>query len=282
MSRKFTGEEDDWLDDAEHKPRPKAAKKPVLSRAEVLPPELGNAVVTAIFQNQSAARLDGQAESALCAYRMSTLAFGLSNRERSPVCVGDRVRVESGVIVGRCERRNRIARPAPNARDPLIHVLAANIDVLVVVASAREPEFSAGFIDRLVAAAALQKIPVILCINKTDLLDGGHARPWSHYKVDGIVVVELCAKNGRGTDALLALLVGKTAAFCGNSGVGKTSLLRRLLGDDSYGRTGAVNERSGKGRHTTSGAVMLAGPGGANFIDTPGVMNFGSLEEPSK
>lgn len=100
MPRRFTGD-DDWLDDVEALSRPKAAKKPVQSRAQILQPEEGNSTVTEIFPNQSATRLDGEAQTSLCGYRMSTLAFGLAKRERSPVCVGDRVRVEAGVIVGR-------------------------------------------------------------------------------------------------------------------------------------------------------------------------------------
>src|SRR5688572_5267763 len=118
MPPRFSIDEEDWLGDVSAVYRPKAAPKPrsVLRRASALPPERGNATVTALFPNQSAARLDGAAEARLCRYRMSTLAFGAAKRERSPVCVGDRVRVEAGVIVGRCERRNRLLRPAPNAR----------------------------------------------------------------------------------------------------------------------------------------------------------------------
>ncbi len=81
--------------------------------------------------------------------------------------------------------------------------------------------------------------------------------------------MEISAINGQGIDDLSVLLRGKVAAFCGNSGVGKTSLLRRLLNDENYGRVGAVNVSSGKGRHTTSGAVLLEGPGGSGLIDTP-------------
>ena len=278
MTPRFSGIEDDWLDDVEARPRSKAAKKPVLSRAEILPPEAGNGTVTELFPNRSAVRLDGAARPALCGYRMSTLAFGVAKRERSPVCVNDRVRVEAGVIVGRCERRNRLIRPAPNARDPLLHVLAANLDCLVIVAAAREPEFSAGIIDRFLVAASAQNIPRILCVNKADLIEPDAARPWSHYPAAGAAVVETSARDGRGTDLLAALLRGKVAVFCGQSGVGKTSLLRRLLGDEDYGRTGAVNEKSGKGRHTTSGAALIPGPGGSSLIDTPGVMNFGLID----
>lgn len=277
MPQKFTGWED-WLDADEALPRPKAAKKPVQSRAKTLPPEEGNGTVTEIFPNQSAARLDGKARTSLCRYRMSTLAFGSAKRERSPVCVGDRVRIEAGVIVGRCERRNRIIRSAPNARDPLLHVLAANLDCLVIVASASQPEFSGGIVDRFLVAALAQKIQPILCVNKTDLIEPNEARSWRHYPAAGVTVVETSARGGDGIDRLSALLRGKVAAFCGHSGVGKTSLLRRLLADESHGKVGAVSETSGKGRHTTSGAVLLAGPYGSSFIDTPGVMNFGLID----
>ncbi|MHB2026512.1 MAG: ribosome small subunit-dependent GTPase A [Elusimicrobiota bacterium] len=274
----FLGGEDDWLDGVEDAFRHKAGKKPVENRAKTLRPEEGNGTVTEIFPNQSAARLDGRSNPSLCRYRMSTLAFGAAKRERSPVCVGDRVRVEAGVIVGRCDRRNRIIRPAPNARDPLLHVLAANLDCLVIVAAAREPEFSSGIVDRFLVAASAQKIRQILCINKADLMEPHDPRPWAHYPAAGVTVVETSVRDGRGTDRLSALLAGKVCAFCGHSGVGKTSLLRRLLGDENYGRVGALSQSGDKGRHTTSGAVLRSGPGGSSLIDTPGVMNFGLID----
>ena len=195
----------------------------------MLRPDQANGTVTELFRIKR--RAPGwNKNSNLCGYRMSTLAFGIARRERSPVCVGDRVYVERGVIVGRCQRRNQLIRPAPNARDPLLHVLAANLELLVVVASAREPDFTPGIVDRFLVAASVQKIPSLLCVNKIDLLETKARRPWSHYATAGVALVEACAKNGRGTAESAALLAGKAAAFCGHSGVGKTSLLRRLLG----------------------------------------------------
>lgn len=278
MSSKFRGAEDDWLDDVEPAVRPKSSKKFVVGKAEALRPDQGNGTVTELFPNRCAVRLDGAKDSKLCGYRMSTLAFGTVHRERSPVCVGDRVRVEVNVIVGRCERRNRLIRSAPNARDPLLHVLAANLDFLIVVASTREPDFTPGIVDRFLVAASAQKIPAILCVNKTDLLHRSAQKPWSQYAAAGVAVVEASALDGHGTGEVAALLRGKTAAFCGHSGVGKTSLLRRLLSDKDYGRVGEISESSGKGRHTTTGAVLLAGPEGSTFIDTPGIMNFGLID----
>ena len=279
MSRDYSDADNDWLDDKAGRPRPKSsAKKPLEGRAKVLPPEQGNATVAELFPNQSAVRLDGRTDVTLCAYRMSTLASRGPGRERSPVCVGDRVRIEAGVIIGRCERRNRLIRPAPNAHNPLLHALVANVDRLVVVAAARQPDFSAGIIDRFLVAASAQAIPSVLCVNKTDLLEAGAERPWARYADAGIAVIEASALKQRGIDALMALLRGKAAVFCGHSGVGKTSLLRRLLADANFGRTGAVNASSGMGRHTTTGAVLLPGPGDSVWIDTPGIMNFGLID----
>ncbi|MBI5881935.1 MAG: ribosome small subunit-dependent GTPase A [Elusimicrobia bacterium] len=266
--------EDSWLDD-DDPARRKPGKKPIRKNARTLGQDEGNATVTEIFPNQAAALLDGAAKPCLCGYKMSTLAFGAAVRERSPVCVNDRVRVEAGVITRRCERRNRLIRPAPNARDPVFHVLAANMDCMVVVSSAAAPGFSPGLVDRFLVAASAQNIERILCVNKVDLAGPSGTRPWSHYQSSGALVVETSALKGLGTERLLALVRGRTAVFCGQSGAGKTSLLRRLLDDSEYGRIGAVNERSGWGRHTTSGAVLLPGPEGSTFIDTPGVMNFG-------
>jgi ribosome biogenesis GTPase len=75
-------------------------------------------------------------------------------------------------------------------------------------------------------------------------------------------------------EALASLIRGQTTAFCGHSGVGKTSLLRRLLGDDAMGRVGEISGGTGMGRHTTSGAVLLPAADGSLWIDTPGIMNF--------
>ena len=275
---KFLGEEDDWLDDVDAPLRPRSPDKPLQDRAQTLRPDQANATVAELFPNQSAVRLDGSPQRVLCGYRMATLAAEGSDRERSPVCVGDRVRVELGVIIGRCQRRNRLIRPAPNSRDPLLHALAANLDCLVVVAAALEPDFSAGIVDRFLVAASAQKIETVLCVNKTDLLQPGAPRPWSHYPSAGGALVETSATRQEGVDRLAARVRGKAAAFCGHSGVGKTSLLRRLLGDEAYGRVGAISTASGKGKHTTTGAILLPAEGGSTWIDTPGITNFGLVD----
>jgi ribosome biogenesis GTPase len=221
----------------------------------------------------------------LCAYRRAKVIRGAKSstdeRERSPVAVGDRVRVSTtgsrdGVVEGVCARRNRLARPAPGRDEKNVHVLVANVDCVAVVASAANPEFSPGLVERFVIAAQAEGIPPILCVNKVDLLPAGQARPWSIYRELGYEVVECSVRSGVGIVELRARLLDRAVAFCGHSGVGKTSLLRALIGEE-IGRVGDVSDATGKGRHTTTGAVLLHGPGRSRWIDTPGVREFGLL-----
>ena len=274
MRPRIEESEEEWADGLKLPVRRKYAKRMIKGVARELSEAEGNAVVAEIFPNQAAVRPDSGEPQRLCGYRMRSLSFGGSSRERSPVCVGDRVRVEASVIVGRCQRRNMLVRSAPNSRSPLLHAVAANLDLLVVVAAAREPEFTPGIVDRFLVAASAQKIPGLLCVNKCDLLAPGAEKVWAHYAGAGVGVVETDALEGEGTSALAKLIRGKTAAFCGHSGVGKTSLLRRLLGDGRMGRVGVLSRSTGMGKHTTTGAVLLPGPADSFWIDTPGIMNF--------
>lgn len=242
-----------------------------------LEPEAANATVAEVYPSLCQALLDS-GERLLCTYRRASLLSD-GKKERSPVAVGDRVQVTpvgatDGVIEGRCSRSNQLSRPAP-AREEKVHVLVANLQRLVIVTSADRPEFSPGIVDRFLVAAHLQGIEPMIVVNKMDLWSQpAEAAPWRTYQAIGYLVVELSAKQGRGVDPLKESLLDQTAAFCGHSGVGKTSLLRSLL-DQDIGRVGQVSEQSGKGRHTTTGAVLLGGPGHSRWMDTPGVKEFG-------
>jgi ribosome biogenesis GTPase len=199
-------------------------------------------------------------------------------RERTPVAVGDRVEAsrvspDSGVVEGVCERKNRLMRPAPG-RDAQQHVLAANVDVVAIVVALRNPEFSPGLIDRFLVGAQAAGAHPILCVTKMDLLEAGAARPWAVYADLGFEVHEISSRTHAGIDALRKVFIDKSVVFCGRSGAGKTSLLRDLLGAD-IGRVGEVSESTGKGKHTTTSAVLLGGPGRSQWIDTPGVREFG-------
>lgn len=284
MAPKFKGSSDDWLDDEKQSGRSrKRPKKVIEARGLDLPWSQSNATVEEVFPKQCRVRLDGSPMGFLASYRWAEIInkSKVQARERTPVCVGDRVLVEttgdqSGVVVGICSRKNSLVRPAPG-RDGQkhYHALAANLDLLVIVASVQEPDFSPGLIDRFLIAAELQRIPVLICISKADLAHLEGAQPvWGQYAQLGYDLLEVSARQGRGIDSLLRKIEGKSVAFCGQSGVGKTSLLRKLLNQD-VGRVETVNPLTGKGRHTTTGAVLLDGPMNSRWMDTPGVREFG-------
>ncbi len=291
MSPKFRGNGNDYLDDEDagmgRSPARRKKKVPE-ARSLGLSSQEANAIVAEVFPNQCRVILDSNQSSLLCSYRRAGVVSKVKAegeiRERSPVAVGDRVLVKStgsstGVIEGVCVRRNCLSRPAPGRDGVKIHhVIAANVDFVLVVASVQEPEFSSGVVDRFLIAAEAEGIAPLLCITKLDLLGQGDSpakgTPWSVYPQLGYGLFEVSPKEAVGLESLLKVIQDKTVVFCGHSGVGKTSLLRRLLGSD-IGRVGQVNEQTGKGRHTTTGAVLLGGPGISKWIDTPGIRAFG-------
>jgi ribosome biogenesis GTPase / thiamine phosphate phosphatase len=295
MSPKFKGGSDDWLDSEEENANAargsgsragQAFKTARPDRAKILAASEANAVVAEVFPNQCRVRLDGEEINLLCSYRRANvIKEGAEIRERSPVAVGDRVKVErigsqNGIVAGVCERRNHLSRPAPGRENVRFqHVIAANVDALVIVASAVEPDFSPGLVDRYLVAASFAGIEPILCLTKVDLLGAAESRPSDLHRSLEYPVFELSSKSGAGVDALRKTIEGRTVVFCGLSGVGKTSLLRELLASD-FGRVGEVSTATGKGRHTTTGAILLGGPSGSQWIDTPGIREFGLSEIP--
>lgn len=301
---KFRGDSDDWMDDEAEgsgsRGTSRKAKAPI-AKATFLDPSLANATVAEVYPKQCRVKLDapeaGMPSEFLCSYRRANVVgqSGAEMRERTPVAVGDRVQVtrsspDSGVVEGLCERRNRLMRRAPGRQgveaEKLQHVLAANVDIVVIVVSLKAPEFSPGLVDRFLVGAQAAGIEPVICVTKMDLWAEGDSRPWDIYLDLGWKVIGMSVRHGRGVEELKAAVRGKTVVFCGRSGAGKTSLLTALLGADA-GRVGEVSEATGKGKHTTTSAVLLGGPrgdaGGSQWIDTPGVREFGLAElEPER
>ena len=158
---------------------------------------------------------------------------------RSPL-VGDWVEVretgqEEGLVWEIEPRRNAFDRPA-----------AANVDQLVVVASAAIPVTDPFLIDRVAAIAALKDCGVVVCVNKCDLEPGEELA--AIYRQAGFPVVRTSAETGEGVAELAELLMGKLSAFTGNSGVGKSSLLNAIQPDFSL-QVAEVSEKLGRGRH---------------------------------
>lgn len=176
------------------------------------------------------------------------------------------------------ERRTVLRRTADDT-DPVERVIVANADQLVVVTALADPEPRTRMIDRVVAAAYDAGMDALLCLTKADLASPDDLV--ALYAPVGVEVVVTSASRGadgttiRGLDALHERLAGRTSVLVGHSGVGKSTLVNALV-PDAYRATGDVNDVTGRGRHTSSSAVVLRLPERAGWvIDTPGVRSFG-------
>lgn len=284
---KYRGQIEDWLDE-ESLRAGRISKKHVIKKSPkihtALSLEEANATVVEVFPKQCRTQMDDGTEY-LCSYRRASVFLSPRKsipegfREKAPVAVGDRVLIKvmndlkAAIVVGVASRRNQLMRPLEE-HEKLIHVIVSNIDLLCIVSSVAEPAFSPGLVDRFLIAAQLEAITPLLVINKMDLQDAKSQKPWALYQTQGLEIFELSAKSEMGVNSFLDRLRGNITVFCGHSGVGKTSLLNRLLGTP-VGRTGKINPITGKGRHTTTGAILFNGPDNTNLIDTPGIREFG-------
>ncbi len=183
---------------------------------------------------------------------------------RSPL-VGDWVEVQElgdgeGVLETIRARRNVFTRPA-----------VANIDQLVVIASAAIPKTDPFLIDRVAAIAALKACEVVVLLNKCDLDPADEL--FSIYTSAGFPTLRVSAETGEGLRSLEKLITGKFSAFTGNSGVGKSSILNALA-PDIHIQVGDVSQVLGRGRHTTRHVELFRLPCGAEVVDTPGFSSF--------
>lgn len=194
------------------------------------------------------------------------------------VVVGDVVELsweqERAIIESVEPRRNSFSRRASGDRVEE-QVVAANLDQVVLVASLRRPDFKHGLVDRVLAQAAVSGIASVLVVNKTDLGNEREALTCiADYAPAGVTGFAVCATSARGIEPLHQACRGKRSLFVGHSGVGKSTLLE-LLAPGHELLAGDVNARTGKGRHTTTAALLLRPEPGVELIDTPGVRSFG-------
>ena len=165
-----------------------------------------------------------------------------------------------GMIEQILPRKNHFVRPA-----------VANVDILVVFAANVNPVTKPFLIDRVAAIAGDQEVPVCICVNKCDL---DPAQDLARiYRNAGFTVIQTSAETGDGVEELGALLKGKFAAFTGNSGVGKSSILNRLAPELGL-KTGEVSEKLGRGRHTTRHVALYRLDEETYVADTPGFSSF--------
>ena len=209
------------------------------------------------------------------------------SKQTNPIAVGDKVFFDlgddgTGVISDIADRANCIIRRSTKLSKQT-HVIAANIDMLCVVATLGFPRTSTGFMDRLLVTAEAYHIPACIIFNKVDLYGDRDSELWQlHrqtadiYRGAGYAVYEVSAMEGTGVDGIRELIAGKTVLFSGHSGVGKSALINAI--DPSLSlRVGEVSEWSLKGKHTTTFAEIF--PFAEGFlIDTPGIKEFGMVD----
>jgi ribosome biogenesis GTPase len=209
----------------------------------------------------------------------------------NPIAVGDVVEIvredgdataQNAMITEITDRRNYIVRSSPHKKNQK-HIVAANMDQAMLICTVKEPRTSNGFMDRFLVTAAAYHIPVILVFNKRDIYKEKELERFAElqalYEDIGYKVLLVSAEKETGIDELIAEMKDKTTLMSGHSGVGKSSLINRLLPGLDL-RTKAVSGWSGKGLHTTTYAEMYDLPAGGKLIDTPGVREFGIVDIP--
>ena len=207
-------------------------------------------------------------------------------RSTNPVAVGDFVSITPGadgvtaLIDGIEDRRNYVIRRASNLSKQS-HIIAANVDMAVLIATMSHPQTSTTFIDRFLASAEAYRIPVLLAFNKTDLLSEDERSAlrtvMDLYSHIGYQCIPCSAVDGDGVDDVRSALAGKVSLLSGNSGVGKSTMLN-LLVPDADAKTSEISTAHDTGTHTTTFSQMYFLPEGGAVIDTPGIKGFGTFD----
>lgn len=223
--------------------------------------------VLAVDRGRYACLVDGATVTAMAARELA----------RGSIVVGDDVRVVGDMhagpdalarIVAVTPRRSVLRRSADDT-DPVERIIVANAEQLAIVTAVADPAPSTGLIDRCLVAAYVGGLTPLLVATKTDLADPGAVR--DAYADLDLTVVSTSAELDPGE--LRSRLAGRVSVLVGHSGVGKSTLVNRLVPDAAraVGRVSGI----GKGRHTSSSAVAMPLPGGGWIIDTPGLRSFG-------
>ena len=205
----------------------------------------------------------------------------------NPVSVGDNIEIETeneaertALITKIYDRTNYINRQSPRQKHQH-HIVAANVDLSLLLATLKEPRTSQGFIDRFLVASEMYHVPSLIVFNKADLYkkkeDEKFGQLKSMYEQIGYKVFLISIKDNIGVDELKKELKNRITLISGHSGVGKSSLLN-LIFPELQLKTQGISGWSGKGLHTTTFAEMFDLPLGGSIIDTPGMREFGLVD----
>ena len=195
-------------------------------------------------------------------------ARGLFRKQNITPLVGDNVILRSideinktAMLFEILPRKNCLIRPA-----------VSNVDSLIAVISVENPRPNLFLLDKVIASAEKASIDIVICINKTDISDAGGYK--DIYVKAGFKVIDLSAKTGENIDMIKAYMKDKVNVFAGNSGVGKSSIINSIFGDEIF-ETGEISKKAERGKHTTRHSELRELPFGGFIIDTPG---FGTIE----
>lgn len=202
------------------------------------------------------------------------------SKSTNPVVVGDRVIIDiidtnKGTISEVCERKNFIVRKSVNLSRQM-HIIAANIDMAYLVVTLLHPETNLEFVDRFLVTCEAYRVPAAIILNKCDLytnLNDEVSHFENIYQLAGYNVFKVSAKTGEGFDILKNQLKDKINLISGNSGVGKSSIIKLILPDVNI-KIQEISHVHLKGKHTTTFSEMYKIKEGGYIIDTPGIKGF--------
>ena len=205
----------------------------------------------------------------------------------NPIAVGDIVSFEteneeehSAMITAINDRKNHINRQSPRVKYQQ-HIVAANIDQSLLIATIKEPRTSQGFIDRFLVACEMYHVPAVVIFNKFDLYKKKEETIFDElkdiYENIGYKVVAMSVKENLGVQEVKGLLADKISLISGHSGVGKSSFINSILPGSNI-TTKVISGWSGKGQHTTTFAEMYDLPFDGKIIDSPGMREFGLID----